>query len=150
MNYLQQYINYFKNPSKTDLSNFSSEMQEALREEQADFESDGMTFDVEPVKIKETREEKKKHICHHYTGSFIYGFIKDGIFHDIPGDLTSKSERKANEDGTYTFYEDKVTGKIIAMSETLAGNSIGSVGKNKKGLWIVLFIIFVGIYWWIK
>lgn len=51
----------------------------------------------------------------------------------MPGDLSTKQERVANENGTFTFYLNQ-TNTVIGIYESLAGNTFGTKPKKKGSI----------------
>lgn len=154
MDYLKIFTDFFSKNTKHDLQTFEDSVKQDLLKTKADFEKDGLLFDIEPIQVTEQKEETEQHYVHHYRGTFIYGFQKNGIFHQVPGDISTKTERKQNESGEIIIHINKQTKKIDTISETFAGNSWGKKQKKKRkyGFWgimgtiLLVFIIGGNIY----
>lgn len=154
MDYLKIFTDFISSGKKYDIQIFEDSVKQDLLKTKADFEKDGLIIDIEPVKVTEQTEETKQHHVHHYKGTFIYGFQKNGIFHQVPGDISTKIERKQNESGEMIFHINKQTNKVDMISETFAGNSWGEKQKKKRkynfwgimGSILLIFIIGGNIY----
>lgn len=158
MSNLSKLSAYFSGKSN-DLIDFSPELVKALSKTRSSFEKQGEFMDIEGVSVQEKTEEMGSWRIHRYSGRFIYGFQKGGIFHVIPGDLSSEQPRQANETGEFVFYLNKESGKIEAIYESLAGNTWGQKPKLKSGggtltyLFIILLIVvasFIAAYLWVQ
>ncbi len=132
MNYLYNFTGYLSKGDKQNLNAFSELVKEGLMKDRANFTKDNLNFVLEPTDVKEDVQESDLYKVYHYRGTFIYGFEKDGIFHVIPGDLSSQAERKQNESGEVVFYVNKETNKVDFISETFAGNSWGKKVEEMK------------------
>lgn len=154
MNYLKHVTDFFLNKNVPTPQIFADSLIQDLLKTKADFEKDGLLLDIEPVEVTEQKKETEQYYVHQYTGTYIYGFQKNGIFHQIPGDMSTKTERHQNESGTITFYINKHTNKVDTISETFAGNSWGEKQKKKKkfrffeilGILFAVLIVGTNIY----
>ena len=146
MNYIKNFTDFFSSSHEPDINEFSDAVQQDLRKSKDDFNKDSLTFDIEPVNVKEEIEEAKEYRIVRYSGTYIYGFQKNGIFHEIPNDLSTRRERKQNETGEVVFYINKKTNKIDTISESFAGNKWGEKKKHTYGFWIVVGTIFLIFY----
>ena len=117
-----------------DFSPISEELRIAIAHSWNSMSEEGLTFVIEPV---ETELSQPKPNILRLTGSFLYGFKKDGIFHTVPGDLSTEQKRTANETGYFEAHLDD-TGSVIGIYESLAGNWFGKKPK-KTGLFHRLF-----------
>lgn len=148
MNYLENFINFFSSASQPDMANFSDLVQQELQKSKIELERKGVIMDIEPVATEETKEENEQYYIFRYKGSFIYGFKKDGVFHIVPGDLKSQSERNQNEVGEFVFWVNKMTNKIETVYESLAVNTWGIKQKiqkkrNRSNFFGIIFICFI-------
>lgn len=101
---------------------------------------------IEPTESKIKKTEKDNQII--FRSDFIYGFEKDNIFHNIPEDLNSKTEKKAEHiDEEITFTLDPNTKSIISIYESMAAITYGIQTKSSKAIsFIILLAIITTIY----
>jgi len=135
MNYLKIFSNYLETGSAQDISVFDDILQQDISKTRLDFLNDGETFIIEPVNVTERKDENNEYFIYHYQGDYIYGFEKDGIFYEVPGDPTSKTERKQNENGEMAFYVNKLTNRVETVTETFAENFWGKKQRKKFLFW---------------
>ncbi len=123
---------------------FSPEVQDALQKTKSSFDQQQLSFDIEPSNVSCKEDDTENYHIYRCTGSFIYGFQKDGIFHVIPGDTSSQADRVPNESGEIVFYLNKQTGKVDTIQESMAGNYWG-IAQKKTGTGSRMFSIFLGM-----
>ena len=106
---------------------FSSELRASIEKTYRSMQQDGLTFIIEPgrVTISEPSPSKVR-----MTGTFAYGFEKDGRFHVVPGQLNSEQAREPSEDGYFEAHLDE-SGAVVGIYESLAGNWFGSKPTSK-------------------
>ncbi len=148
MNYLSLFVDFFSSGRDVDVSFFSEKVLKDLQKSRSELEQDGIILDIEPIQVSEHKKESSEHTIFCYTGSYIYGFQKNGIFHEIPNNLDSQRQREKNEDGDVIFYVNKKTGKIDTITESFAGNRWGVKLKSKYGdlIWTILGFLFFAVF----
>ena len=154
MNYLKNFTDFFSSDQRQNITELSDSVKQDLQKAKLNFEKDRIVFDIEPVEVKEKEEETDQYRIFRYNGTFIYGFRKNGIFHKIPGDVSTETERKQNESGEIVFYVNKQTNKVDTIYETFAGNTWGKKQKKKRkhdfwkvaGTFFLVIIIGSSIY----
>lgn len=149
MNYLTTFTHFFSSPQEPNISSFSEFVLDELRKSKNGFTQDGIIFDLEPIKVKEEMEENDQYRIFHYKGTYIYGFQKNGVFHEIPGDLSTQTERAQNELGEVIFYVNKTTDKIDTIYESFAGNTTGLKQKKKHPFFWITLAILLAIAWFV-
>lgn len=156
MDYLKKVTDFLQKDSDLSTDVFSATAISDLQESRKALQKDELILDIEPVTIQKTQEETDTHTIYHYKGSFIYGFLKNGIFHILPGDLSTETTRQQNESGEVIFYINKHTNKVETIRETFAENHWGNkqVIKNtpNKGgsFWLKVIMILFVIYFAFK
>lgn len=147
MNHLNTLSQFLRDENAKKPSEFSSALFQDLKKNKQSLKQEGVFLDIEGVNIQEKKRSKNNLTTITYQGDFIYGFQKDGVFHKLPGDLSTQTERKINEHGKIRFTLNKNTGKIETIHESFAGNSWGSIKKKTSWLRITLIIIGIFIFW---
>ncbi|MDH5596507.1 MAG: hypothetical protein OEY44_00250 [Candidatus Peregrinibacteria bacterium] len=125
MNYLNEFLNHLSGNGEENYERYGDSVKKDLEKTKSDFQKDGLKLDIEGVKVEDVKSEAGDYEIHRYKGTYIYGFQKGGVFHEIPGDLSTQTERKQNEAGEIVFFINKNTRKIERITESFAGNSWG-------------------------
>jgi len=144
MNQLETFSQFLKGEETVKLSGFSTDVIQDLKKTKQSLKNEGTTLDIEGVNVERSENKEENQTTITYKGDFIYGFQKDNIFHELPGDLSSKKERKINENGTVKFIIKNSTGKIESIYESFAGNTWGE--KQKKKSWGKIILIILALY----
>lgn len=105
-------------------AHFSSAFSQALLDAHASFVAEGITFDLEAEEVSSSEHPVKEGVVSKVEGAFIYGFQKEGVFHVVPGDLSSACAREPNEEGTFELFVDQ-QGQVAGLYEDLSGNGYG-------------------------
>lgn len=147
MELLQGFVRALREGVVDPSLRFSPALAESLRKAWRYLQADGVRFDIEaaPDVKRSERDTGRGAKVVIYSGRFIYGFTKNGVFHEVPGDLSTKKDRAMNESGSVKFGIDP-NGTVVFASESFAGNYFGGAKmKQHKRLLLIAFLIIVGI-----
>jgi len=129
----EQLLNDFFQGLKTgQVSNpglFSTAVKADIFAAYSDVQQHGASYDIEINHIVESEKNIKLKKKIRFSGNFIYGFQKNGIFHANPGEVGTKIPRQPTETGFFEFTLDG-QGTVISIYNSLDGNYFGSREKN--------------------
>lgn len=147
MDLLQSFIRALQEGAVDPSLRFNPALTQSLRKSWQDLQAQGVRFDIEaaPDVTRSERDTGRGTKIVTYSGRFIYGFTKNGVFHEIPGDLSTKKERAVNEEGSVKFGIDP-DGTVVFASESFAGNYFGGAEvSSHKRLLLIAFVIIMAL-----
>lgn len=129
---IQEAISIFLT-GQSNKYNIDPTLAAELQKSKAAFDKDHMTFVVEPVETKLKTFKVDDNTIYGFSGSFVWGFQKEGVLHAIPGDLsTQKTREELIDHGTFAVATD-VNGVVTGIEESFAGNKYGKISGSTSG-----------------
>lgn len=148
MEYLEAFKEYLETGNSSRTVPFNPELRQALLQTYQDTAGKGwpLQFEILPG-TRETKSNRAHDTLIKYTGKFIYGFYKNGLYYEYPGDDAATTNVKPIDDGQVVFIMN-LEGQITTIYETFTGNTYGKQilglgNKSMKRLFTFLIIAFV-------
>jgi len=153
MQYLEAFKEYLETGRSSKNVPFSPEVKQQLLQTYQETAGKGwpLQFEILPG-VQENIKDKKGTKVFEYKGKFVYGFYKNGLYYEFPGDDSPSHTEKPIDGGEVLFLTD-ASGQVVAISESFAGNTFGSekfgggnLGgnvKRKPRIGITLLIVFL-------
>lgn len=133
-NYFQYITRYFQGiDGALPKELFSDKVREDVRKTREEFDKTNSVFVFDAGQIIPVVTKKETVEIITYTGTFTYGFVTNGIFHTIPGDLSSQTIQQPNEQGTVQLVFDVQRRQVVRISESLSGNTYGDAVAVQGG-----------------
>ncbi len=150
-NYLQLFAKALRTEDSTKREslfqemNASPEVKASINQTVTSMSKDGLTFFLEPQEATISTEHKGNTIV--YKGDFIYGFEKDQVFHDIPGDLSTKTTKEVNNPNSEVIFTiNPENNQLESIYESMAANTFGKQPKTnlaKPAIFIIVIIALI-------